>query len=457
MNTSARILLIVLMLTFGMATLSHAAVDDNDKPIFSLTPYVGAGLWSNDAALDNSFMFGGRGAFHFSRSLSLEGTYGRSTADRSADGVSVDLDHYGADLVWDLLPDARFVPYLAAGWAQLDYNADGAVSTEVLNGAEIGIGLKTRLGGDNANYRALRVDLRDVISNLTPAFANDNSSTHNFIATVGLQFAFGKSSHDTDNDGVRDRDDHCTDTPRGALIDASGCPTDADGDGVFDGLDKCDGTPSGAVVDAQGCPVDSDRDGVFDGLDQCADTPRGAVVDGRGCPVDSDGDGVFDGLDKCPGTDANLQVDQSGCPIAVTETEVQLLDTGSITTNSIVFASSSADLDLERSKILAEIGETLSRWPGLRMEIIGHTDNTGSASFNQKLSLKRAQSVLEYLRVNYPTIDTSLYTATGMGEDAPIADNSTVEGRQANRRVEFKVLNADELKREIEHRKLLER
>jgi OOP family OmpA-OmpF porin len=141
----------------------------------------------------------------------------------------------------------------------------------------------------------------------------------------------------------------------------------------------------------------------------------------------------------------------------VTETEVQLLDTGTITTNNIVFASSSADINVAQSAILSEIGETLSRWPELKMEIIGHTDNTGPATFNQKLSQQRAESVLNYLRTNYPDIDTSKYVATGRGEDAPIATNDTKEGRQANRRVELKVLNPEELKRVIEHRKLLER
>ncbi len=425
MKASARILLSVLALSLAWASLAPAAIDDNDKPIVSVTPYLGAGLWSNDVGLDNSFLFGARGAFHLTGNFSLEGTYGRSATEQSTGGRSVDIDHYGLDLVWELMPHSRFVPYLTGGWAQLDYNADGAVSTEVLNGAEVGIGLKARLGGDNANYRALRLDLRDVISNLTPVFPNDGDATHNFIATLGVQFAFGKSSRDSDNDGIRYRDDACADTPAGASIDATGCPTDSDGDGVYDGLDKCDGTPDGATVNAAGCPTDSDGDGVYDGLDQCADTA------------------------------ANLQVDQSGCPIAVTETEVQLLDTGTITTNAVVFGLSSAEIDLDHSQVLAEIGETLSRWPELRLEIIGHTDNSGPAEFNRQLSLQRAQSVLDYFTAHFPELDTSNYRAVGLGEDQPIADNGTLEGRRANRRVEFKVLNPDELRREIEHRKLL--
>ena len=136
---------------------------------------------------------------------------------------------------------------------------------------------------------------------------------------------------------------------------------------------------------------------------------------------------------------------------------MQLLNTGSITTSQIVFASSSADIDVANSSILNEIGETLSRWPALKMQIIGHTDDTGSATFNQSLSQKRAEAVRKYFQDNFSAIDTAKYSAVGMGEESPIADNKTVDGRQANRRVEFKVLNPEDLKKEIEHRKLLER
>jgi len=196
---------------------------------------------------------------------------------------------------------------------------------------------------------------------------------------------------------------------------------------------------------------------VFDGIDQCADTPQGAIVDASGCPSDSDGDGVFDGIDQCEGTNPNLQVDMSGCPIAVTEIEEQLLDTGRISTNNIVFATSSHKLDTRDTNQLDEVGEALSNWPQLRVEIGGHTDSTGSESFNQQLSEKRAQSVLDYLVANFPKIVPVQYTVVGYGEAEPVADNATAEGRAANRRVEFKVLNNEELKKQIEKRRMLER
>ncbi len=450
--------LLALALVLGTLSIGSvmAATDDNDKPLFSVTPYLGHANWDTDLNIDDGFIFGGHGAFHFLQWLSLEGTYGYNSSNKISNGTDVTMTHFGADLVAELLPSKKFNPYLTAGWAQLNHDPDGGEKV-YLNGWEAGVGAKIRLGGDNASYRALRIEVRDVMSDFSERFANFGDTKHNIISTVGIQFAFGKSSKDTDNDGVRDNDDACPGTPAGAVIDATGCPVDSDGDGVYDGLDNCTGTPSGAVVDAYGCPVDSDGDGVYDGLDKCADTPAGAMVDASGCPSDSDGDGVYDGIDQCADTKADYQVDASGCPIAVTAVEEELLDTGRISTSSIVFELSSAKLDYEHNEALNEVGEALANWPALRVEIGGYTDSSGSEAFNQQLSEKRAQSVLDYLSANYPNIDGSQYSVVGYGEASPVADNSTPEGRRMNRRVEFKVLNTEELKRTIEERKMLER
>jgi len=90
----------------------------------------------------------------------------------------------------------------------------------------------------------------------------------------------------------------------------------------------------------------------------------------------------------------------------------------------------------------------LMKFPGLEVEIGGHTDSSGSEEKNKELSEQRAQAVLNYLRVKFPSLDTSKYTTFGYGESQPIADNSTPEGKAENRRVEFKALNLDQFKGE---------
>jgi hypothetical protein len=106
-----------------------------------------------------------------------------------------------------------------------------------------------------------------------------------------------------------------------------------------------------------------------------------------------------------------------------------------------------APLEPESHAVLDDIGEILVKWTQLRIEIGGHTDSRGPAEYNQQLSRERAQSVLDYLRERYPEIDRGQYTVVGYGESEPVASNETAEGRQRNRRVEFKVLNREVLRR----------
>ncbi|HEY8716290.1 MAG TPA: OmpA family protein [Candidatus Acidoferrum sp.] len=84
---------------------------------------------------------------------------------------------------------------------------------------------------------------------------------------------------------------------------------------------------------------------------------------------------------------------------------------------------------------LAKLSGIVLAYPGLRLQIEGHTDSTGTSAFNQKLSEQRAAAVRDYLVQQ--GLDANSITAAGLGEDSPIADNGTAAGRQKNRRVEI--------------------
>ena len=97
--------------------------------------------------------------------------------------------------------------------------------------------------------------------------------------------------------------------------------------------------------------------------------------------------------------------------------------------------------DLKEKSIteLQKITRFLSENPEVKVEISGHTDNSGSAPYNKQLSEKRAHSVYDYL-INQGLTPDRL-TTKGYGSDKPIADNNTEPGRQKNRRIEFKIMN----------------
>lgn len=101
----------------------------------------------------------------------------------------------------------------------------------------------------------------------------------------------------------------------------------------------------------------------------------------------------------------------------------------------ILFAVDSADLRPDLRRDLGALASNLQAYPDTTVDIIGHTDNTGEAGYNQDLSQRRAQSVSNVL-VNNGVAPARL-RAFGRGENEPVADNLTAEGRAQNRRVDI--------------------
>ncbi|MDQ6995106.1 MAG: OmpA family protein [Mariprofundaceae bacterium] len=104
----------------------------------------------------------------------------------------------------------------------------------------------------------------------------------------------------------------------------------------------------------------------------------------------------------------------------------------------VYFKTNSADLTPASHIAMEKAVATLKKRPDIQVEIAAYSDSRGKASYNQKLSDKRARSVMNYL-VNHG-ISSDRLTAHGYGEANPIADNKTREGRAKNRRVELNVL-----------------
>lgn len=213
---------------------------------------------------------------------------------------------------------------------------------------------------------------------------------------------------------------------------SAGYLTDSSGDVVFSGFGLCwQGVWSkpdqlaacGDVIDG-----DDDMDGVLNSMDKCPGTPEGVKVDADGCPLDSDGDGVLDNNDKCPGTPAGARVNADGCEIIGDVTINLVNDEFDFDSASLKEAMKSA-LDAIIAKIKGSKGEE-------KLDIVGHTDSTGPAEYNQGLSERRAQAVADYMQAG--GINASSMTVSGRGEAEPVADNATKEGRKKNRRVEIK-------------------
>lgn len=110
--------------------------------------------------------------------------------------------------------------------------------------------------------------------------------------------------------------------------------------------------------------------------------------------------------------------------------------------NKINFDPGSANIEAAAGTTLNAVADVLRQCPGVKMEIGGHTDSQGRAVMNQQLSQQRAEAVLHALMERRVLIGD--LTAKGYGAEQPIADNSTEEGREANRRIEFRLIEPAE-------------
>ncbi|WP_444994670.1 OmpA family protein [Aliikangiella sp. IMCC44359] len=177
-------------------------------------------------------------------------------------------------------------------------------------------------------------------------------------------------------------------------------------------------------------PQDSDNDGVININDQCPNTAANVEVDSIGCELDSDQDGVVNSHDQCLQTPAGAKVDANGCRVILTEdVSIKL---------NVQFANNSNAISGEYNDEINKVAEFMRQYPDTNVTIEGHTDSRGSAKYNQQLSQKRAEAVMNYL-VNNLSVSADRISAIGKGEESPIADNDTAEGRKANRRVQAEI------------------
>ncbi len=222
---------------------------------------------------------------------------------------------------------------------------------------------------------------------------------------------------------------------------------DSDNDGIPDDIDACpsDAEDHKGSDPSDGCPIPPDRDGdgIADQFDKCPDQPedKDGVDDNDGCPeVDADNDGVPDAEDACPKEPGVRSTDpkKNGCPqfYSMDGTVVHVLQ-------QVHFATGSATILADSFPMLQEIANLLKVNPAIKkMSVEGHTDNRGNAVMNKTLSQQRSESVVKWLAdhgVEGPRLE-----AHGYGQEKPIDSNDTDKGRQANRRVEFKIIEQDD-------------
>ena len=332
------------------------------------------------------------------------------------------------------LPLDGFTPFvlLGAGRMGAGSNAMGSDSDPSFH---FGAGAKLPLD----DFVGLRLDVRDNLTKKNDA--SGATQVHHPEVLLGLAFTIDPRKKavppppDTDGDGFVDPKDEC---PKEAGVAPDGCPApDGDADGILDANDACptEAGPASDDVAKNGCPIpkDGDADGVTDDYDKC---PKEVGPAPDGCPdPDPDKDGVLSPNDKCPNEAESVNgfQDDDGCPDEL-PADVKKFS-GVI--QGIEFDTGKATIRPKSTATLDEALKVLKDYPDLRLEISGHTDDVGNHDQNVALSQSRADAVKAYFVSR--GIEPSRISTRGAGPDQPIADNKTPDGKQKNRRIEFRL------------------
>jgi outer membrane protein OmpA-like peptidoglycan-associated protein len=185
---------------------------------------------------------------------------------------------------------------------------------------------------------------------------------------------------------------------------------------------KTSSTAKGAMIGAAAGAVV----GLVSGDDAVERRQRAMILAGVGALA---GGAVGNYMDR---QEAKLRAELQGTGVSVTRIgdNITLNMPGNVT-----FATDSSDLSPAFFDVLNSVGKVMKEYDKTVVEVAGHTDSTGSDSYNQSLSERRAGAVAQYLRSQ--NIGNERLITVGMGESRPVADNGSVDGRQANRRVEI--------------------
>ena len=342
---------------------------------------------------------------------------------------------------WFVLADALALDFEIFGRRQLAKTTEGGLDANIAP-------IEALLGGKWFFTRDLSV-MAGAGTGIIQGYGSPR-----FRAIAGLTYAphadVVEEPVDSDGDGIFDPQDQCPTEPedKDGFEDEDGCPDlDNDGDGIADADDKCptEAEDKDGFEDEDGCPEDdNDKDGVKDAEDKCPTEAedKDGFEDEDGCPdPDNDQDSIADVDDKCP--DKAGPATNGGCPEEKPKTRVIVTKKNIEITEKIFFDFDKAVIRPESYGTLDEVAEVLVKYPQLkRIEIAGHSDQTGEKGYNKRLSRDRAEAVKKYLVKK--GVKGSRLTTKGYGDTEPLIKEEKSDADSAkNRRVVFEIIEQD--------------
>jgi OmpA-OmpF porin, OOP family len=457
-----------LALVFLLPLSAHAEVKDGS---IELNPFAGFNFFENRQNLESTLIYGGRIGYNIVHGFGIEGTaeFVNSQVDnRSRTGTAegeyrsptndVNVYYYHVDAIYHFMHESRFNPFIVAGAGAVHY--EPRISDRYLTTVDFGIGAKYWM----TDHVALRVDLRD---NMVV-----DEAYHNVNATAGIVFAFGGKSKAAPAEAVMAQPQpQMKPEPEPAPVPAPAAepvPAPVPAAEPAPGHFKYCVTLHGEFDIDRALIRSEYREEIAHVGEFMKKYPTTtAVIEGHADNIGSAehnlelskrrAEAVVNYLvDTFKIDRSRLEARGFGItrPVADNATDegrqknrrIEAIidcafDVKEVTPPKRLCMSLVVDFDPGKSDIkpiyrdeIAKVADFMKKYPTTTAVIEGHTDNVGGAEYNMKLSLERAQHVVNYLVRDFG-IDPSRLSAKGYGDTRRIAYNGTAEGRARNRRI----------------------
>lgn len=414
---------------------------------FEVGLYARKNWFGHSYALENRAGAGARLGFYLLRHLELEANGVYTPTHLTTTNGDVRVTRLNGSLHYDIPLSDHAAFILGGGYTYNKYQLRaGGVNNDM--GHETGpsglVGFRFGLG----SIVSIRIDgtfdyMSSPDSLLTfPQVQKD----YHYGLQAGLAFLFGNRGEgyksgtaDADGDGVIDSADQCPGTPKGTQVNSSGCPLVA--------AVNADSIRMAAQADSMRMKMHADSVAAAaraDSLRMAQEAAVQAAKDSAAAAAKANADRISaleDSLRTARGAALRASLRDSLNAARMRDSLRVLMSTpnAKLVLAGVNFATNTATLTQSSRFILDEVAKSLNDNPEVRVEVSGHTDNTGSRALNVRLSQARAESVKKYL-VDHGVAADRL-EAKGYAWDRPVATNKTVAGRAMNRRTELDRLN----------------
>jgi len=387
---------------------------------FSVSPVIGGYTYEGRQHLDTSLVYGLRAGYNVTKHFGIEALYDFVNTEPTKAKNDIKMHRYGGELLYNFIPDNAFVPYLAVGFAGLNFDGSG-LDHKVRGAFDYGVGAKYFL---NDSF-ALRGDVRHII------YSMNNRTNNNVEYTLGAYIPFG---------GVK---------PAVAAVEPPPAPAPvAEPAPAPKAIEPPPAPPAAptATLSVSPAMVTQGQAATLNWKSQnatgCVIQPGIGSVPPQGArAIVPDASTTYNmtcsGAGGTAASAAGITVvtpPPALAPVVKPEASPERFCSKPAVIN-INFDTNKSDIKPQYEADLNNVGTFLKDFPKAKGEISGHTDNVASKAYNEKLSQARADSVKKYL-VNKMGIVAERISAKGYGFSKPVASNKTKAGKAKNRRIE---------------------